>query len=289
MDLARQRKIIIATFLFVPLLFLAVFSYIPIIFNVYLGFTEWNGVTAIKWVGLKNYERIFTDPQYLALFRNCVYYLIVAVPQLVLSFLLAIFVNGKFKGLAFFKGVLIFPYLLNGIIVSTIFVTFFNTNGTLNTMLGWLHLDFLQHRWLEELSIVNPAVASISIWRYYGMSFIMFFGALQAIPAELYESAAIDGCSKWQEIKYISVPFVKSVLFINIILSVSGSIQVYEVPYIIVRGINGTSTPVIQINQSMGQDRRIGFAAALSMVVFLVVLASVGLQWLVTRSGKEKD
>lgn len=284
-DMERQKRLLIVVFLTIPLIMLFVFSYIPIIFNVFLGFTDWDGVTKIKITGLRNYRRIFSDPQYLLLFRNCLWYLLVAIPQLLLSFVLAILVNGKFRGLSIFKGILIFPYMLNGIIVAAIFITFFNSNGTLNTLLRSLGLDGLSRNWLQDLKIVNPAIASISIWRYYGMAFIMFFGSLQAIPSELYESAAIDGCGKLQEIRHISIPFIRKVLFINILLSISGSIQVFEIPYIMLGGSNNTSVPVIQIQQSMG-DGRIGFAAAMSIVVFFVVLISVGLQRLFV---KEED
>lgn len=109
------------------------------------------------------------------------------------------------------------------------------------------------------------------------MNFIMFFGALQTIPSELYEAAAVDGCSKMQEIRYISIPFIRKVLFINILLSVSGSIQVFEIPYIMMNGGNGTLTPVIQIQQSM-QDNKVGFAAALAVMVFFIVLLAIGVQ-----------
>jgi multiple sugar transport system permease protein len=278
----KQKLLIIVTFLAVPLLLLLVFSYIPIIFNVFLSFTNWDGVSAIKSAGLRNYRRIFSDPQYLLLFRNCFWYMLAAIPQLLLSFVLAILVNGKFKGLNIFKAVLIFPYLLNGIIVSAIFILFFQNSGTLNTLLQGAGLARLSRNWLQDLKVVNPAIASISIWRYYGMAFVMFFGSLQSIPEELYESAAIDGCNKWHEIWHISVPFIKKVLFINVLLSISGSIQVFEIPYIMLGGANGTATPVIQIQQSM-TDNRVGFAAAMSVVVFFVVIVSVGLQRLVVK------
>ena len=115
----------------------------------------------------------------------------------------------------------------------------------------------------------------------------MFFGALQTVPAELYEAAAVDGCSKWQEIKYISVPAIKNVLFINILLSISGSIQVFEIPYIMMNGSNGTTTPVIQIQQSAFADNRLGFAAALSILVFVVVVISVGLQSIFNKKAED--
>lgn len=252
-----------------------------------MSFTNYRGTGTPRFIGLSNYKRLLTDPQYTLLFKNCLWYMLVAIPQLVFAFALSIFVNGKFRGLGLFKGILIIPYLLNGVIVSTIFIIFFNNSGTLNTILNSIGLGALTHQWLQDLKLVNPAIASISIWRYFGQNFIMFFGALQTVPAELYEAAAVDGCSKWQEIKYISVPAIKNVLFINILLSISGSIQVFEIPYIMMNGSNGTTTPVIQIQQSAFADNRLGFAAALSILVFVVVVISVGLQSIFNKKAED--
>nr|WP_243167816.1 sugar ABC transporter permease [Anaerocolumna cellulosilytica] len=273
-------------FLLIPVIQLLVFSYIPILSNIYLSFTNYKGVGIPKWIGLKNYERLFTDPQYIMVFKNCLWYMLVAIPQLVFAFVLAIFVNGKFRGLNLFKGVLIIPYLLNGVIVSTIFIIFFNNSGTLNLLLETVGLGQFKQQWLQNLKLVNPSIASISIWRYYGMNFIMFFGALQTIPGDLFEAAAVDGCTKWQEIKYISIPSIRKVLFINILLSVSGSIQVFEIPYIMMNGANGTVTPVIQIQQSAFSENRVGFAAALSILVFVIVVIAVGLQSIFNKKGE---
>ncbi len=287
MKQTKSSRIMIAAFLVLPIIHLLVFSYVPIISNVILSFTNYRGTGTPRFIGWSNYKRLLTDPQYTLLFKNCLWYMLVAIPQLVFAFALSIFVNGKFRGLGLFKGILIIPYLLNGVIVSTIFIIFFNNSGTLNTILNSIGLGALSHQWLQDLKLVNPAIASISIWRYFGQNFIMFFGALQTVPAELYEAAAVDGCSKWQEIKYISVPEIKNVLFINILLSISGSIQVFEIPYIMMNGSNGTTTPVIQIQQSAFADNRLGFAAALSILVFVVVVISVGLQSIFNKKAED--
>lgn len=286
MKITKSAKIVIVTFLILPVIHLLVFSYIPILTNLYLSFTNYKGIGTPKWIGLKNYKKLLTDTRYIALFKNCLWYMLVAIPQLVFAFVLAVIVNGKFRGLNFFKGVLIIPYLLNGVIVSTIFIIFFNNSGTLNTILQFFGVTNTP-QWLQNLKLVNPAIASISIWRYYGMNFIMFFGALQTIPAELFEAAAMDGCKKMQEILYISIPSIRNVLFINILLSISGSIQVYEIPYIMMNGSNGTTTPVIQINQSAFSDSKYGFAAALSILVFVIVVIVVGLQRVLTKRGED--
>lgn len=287
MKMTKSGKWTAFLFLILPIIHLLVFSYIPIISNVILSFTDYRGVKAPNFVWFRNYKRLFTESQYILLFQNCLWYMLVAIPQLIFAFALAIFSNGKFRGLNAFKSILIIPYLLNGVIVSTIFIIFFNNSGTLNTILEYIGLGSLKHQWLQDLKLVNPSIASISIWRYYGMNFIMFFGALQTIPSELYEAAAVDGCTKWQEIRFISVPFIKRVLFINILLSISGSIQVYELPYIMMNGSNGTTTPVIQIQQSAFKDNRIGFAAALSVLVFVIVVIAVGCQKILSKKMED--
>lgn len=279
---SKNRTAFIILFLAIPLLHLIIFSYVPIIGNFILGFTNWKGFGEVEFIGIRNYKKLFTNIEYISMFKNCLWYFLAAIPQLIFAFFLSVVVNGKFRGLNFFKGILIIPYLLNGVIISTIFIIFFNGEGTLNTILGMIGLESLQHKWLQDLELVNPAIASISVWRYYGMNFIMFFGALQSIPSELYEAATLDGCTKMQEIRYISVPFIKKVLFINIIMSISGSIQVFEIPYIMLNGSNGTGTPVIMIQQSMSENR-VGFAAALSVMVFIIVLIVVGLQKLLVK------
>ena len=276
------RRIFIILFLALPLLHLLIFSYVPIIGNFVVSFTNWKGFGDLEFIGLRNYKKLFSNTEYISMFKNCLWYLLAGIPQLIFAFFLAVVINGKFRGLNVFKGILILPYLLNGVIVSTIFIIFFQNNGSLNAILDTIGLHGLTHKWLQDLKLVNPAIASISIWRYYGMNFIMFFGALQTIPTELYEAAVIDGCTKMQEIRYISIPFIKKVLFINIILSISGSIQVFEIPYIMMNGSNGTLTPVIQIQQSM-YDNRVGFAAALSVLVFVIVLIVIGLQRLLVK------
>lgn len=281
----KQKRLLIFLFLMIPMLHLIIFSYIPIICNVYLSFSDWKGVGEIRLVGLTNYKRLLMDPRYIQLFKNCLWYMLVSIPQLLFAFALALIVNTRFKGINVFKGIVIFPYLLNGIIVSTIFILFYNPQGTLNLILGFIGVENLQNNWLQNLKIVNPSIASISIWRYYGLGFLMFYGALQAIPQDIYEAAALDGVNRLSEIRYIIIPYIRKVLFINIILSVSGSIQVFEIPYIMLGGSNGTTTPVIAITQNM-QANRVGFASALSVFVFFVVVAAVTVQRLVVKEEK---
>ena len=163
---SKRRSLFIVLFLVFPMIHLIIFSYVPIIGNFVLSLTNWKGFGDINFIGLRNYEKMFTNTEYIKMFKNCGWYFLVSIPQLIFALLLAVVINGKFRGLNVFKGILIIPYLLNGVIISTIFIIFFNNTGSLNTILGWLGLDSLQHQWLQDLNLVNPSIASISIWRY---------------------------------------------------------------------------------------------------------------------------
>ena len=105
MKITKSAKIVIIAFLILPVIHLLVFSYIPILANLYLSFTNYKGIGTPKWIGIKNYKKLLTDTRYISLFKNCLWYMLMAIPQLTFAFILAVVVNGKFKGLNFFKGV----------------------------------------------------------------------------------------------------------------------------------------------------------------------------------------
>src|SRR5690554_1587156 len=109
----KGTKFFIFAFLVIPVIHLLIFSYIPILSNVFLSFTRYNGVSSPQWIGIRNYQRLLTDPQYIRLFKNCLWYMLMTIPQLIFAFVLAVYVNGKFRKINFYKGVLIVPYLLN--------------------------------------------------------------------------------------------------------------------------------------------------------------------------------
>lgn len=283
----QEVKRLIFIFTVIPIALVLVFSYIPIFAVFFYSLTDWGGdkLTDFSFVGLSNYKMILTNPNYIQLFKNTLWYMVSSIPQLIFALYLAIVLNDKIRGEKGFKAIVMIPYLLNGVVVALIFATFLNQNGGLNQLLGMVGIDS-NIDWLTNSNVVNPILASISVWRYYGFNFILFLAAIQSIPDNLYEACDIDGASQWDRIRFLIIPSIRRILFINILLSVSGAIQVFEMPYIMTGGNYGSSTPLIAINQIAFQDMRVGLGAAFSVIILVIVVVVVLIQNLLF---KEED
>lgn len=202
-----QRKLIITLFLLIPLTLLFVFTYLPAINMIAYSFTDWKGYGAKNFVGMQNYINIFSDPEIFSVLKNSLYYFVGGLIQLGLSFVFAVILNSKIKGKGFFKSLFFFPYLINGVAISLMFLFFFQPSGTLDTVLSMLGLDGMIRQWLGDAHYVNFSLAFTSIWRFFGYNFIIFLGALQSISDEVLEAADLDGAGDWQKNKIYLYPF----------------------------------------------------------------------------------
>ena len=206
-----QRKFIVALFLLIPLTLLFVFTYLPAINMISYSFTNWKGYGAKTFIGLENYINIFSDPEVFSVLKNSLYYFVGGLIQLALAFVFAVIINSKIKGKSFFKSLFFFPYLINGVAISLMFLFFFQPNGTLDTVLSMLGLDSIIRQWLGDAHYVNFSLAFTSIWRFFGYNFIIFLGALQSISDEVLEAADLDGAGDWQKRRYIYIPSAKRI------------------------------------------------------------------------------
>ncbi len=275
-------------FLFVPLALLLVFTYIPVISMFWYSTTDWNGISKTKhFIGLNNYIEFFSRPELFRVFRVSLYYLGAAVIQMVLALYFATLLsfNTRFKNL--FKGVLFFPYLINGVAISFIFLYFFQPGGTLDTVLGIFGMSQgSAPQWLGNPDIVNFSLAGTSLWRYLGLNFVLFLGAIQSIPGGIYEAAAIDGASRWQQFRYIIAPGIKPIISLSFILAVSGSIAVFEIPFIMLDGANGSATFVIQTVKTAFKANKVGLASAMAVVLLVIILL---VTWVQRRLVPEEE
>ena len=282
-----QRKFIIALFLLIPLTLLFVFTYLPAINMISYSFTIWKGYGAKTFIGLENYINIFSDPEVFSVLKNSLYYFVGGLIQLALAFVFAVIINSKIKGKSFFKSLFFFPYLINGVAISLMFLFFFQPNGTLDTVLSMLGLDSIIRQWLGDAHYVNFSLAFTSIWRFFGYNFIIFLGALQSISDEVLEAADLDGAGDWQKIRYIYIPSVKRIIQLNLILNISGAISVFEIPYIMTGGSNGSSTFVIETIKTAFTYNKVGKASAMAVIVMLIVAAVALIQNIFFKEEKE--
>ncbi|MBC9727104.1 carbohydrate ABC transporter permease [Streptomyces sp. TRM68367] len=276
---ARLRRVVTPwLFLLAPLALLITFTYAPIANMVAYSFTDWDGVSPeLSYTGAGNYAEIFTREDLFQVFFVSGYYLVASAVQIVLALYFATVLSFNVRFRNFFKGVLFFPYLINGVAIGLVFLYFFQDGGTLDSVLSLfgVHTD---HTWLGTPSSANTSLAGVSVWRYLGLNFVLFLGAIQSIPGELYEAADLDGANRWHQFRHIIAPGIKPVLTLTVILSISGSLAVFEIPYIMTGGATGTETFVIQTVKLAFQFNKTGLASAAAVVLLLIILTVTWVQ-----------
>ncbi len=259
-------------FVLVPMALLITFTYIPVVSMFWYSFTEWDGLgPAEDFVGLDNYVEVFTRPEYVQVFLVSVYYVAASFLQIGLALYFATVLSFSTRFRTLFKGVLFFPYLINGAAIGFVFLYLFQPGGTLDSVLGFFGVTD-PPQWLGDPELVNTSLAGTSIWRYMGLNFVLFLGAIQSIPSELYEAADLDGASRWQQFRHIIAPGIRRVIGLSFILAISGSLSVFEVPFIMTGGANGSMTFVIQATETAFNFRKFGLASAMAVVLLLIVL-----------------
>ncbi|SEC00220.1 carbohydrate ABC transporter membrane protein 1, CUT1 family [Streptomyces sp. 2131.1] len=277
----RDRALRRATpwlFLLAPLALLITFTYVPVGNMIYYSFTDWDGISPDRnFTGVDNYVQIFTRPEIFRVFFVSFYYLGASVVQIAVALYFATVLSFDLRFRNLFKGLLFFPYLINGVAIGFVFLYFFQDGGTLDTVLSWFgqHPD---HAWLGDPTSANTSLAGVSVWRYTGLNFVLFLGAIQSIPGELYEAAQLDGATRWEQFRYIIAPSIRPVLSLSVILAISGSLAVFEIPWIMTGGATGTSTFVIQTVKLAFQFNKTGLASAAAVVLLLIILLITWIQ-----------
>jgi multiple sugar transport system permease protein len=259
-------------FLAAALTLLVTFTYIPVGNMISYSFTDWDGMSPDKnFVGTKNYVELFTRPDLFQVFFVSLFYLAAAAVQIVMALYFATILSFRTRFRNLFKGLLFFPYLINGVAVAFVFLYFFKQGGTLDSFLALIgvHSDTL---WLGDPDLVNWSLSGVSVWRFLGLNFVLFLGAIQSIPAELYEAAEIDGATRWQVFRNIIAPSIRPVIGLSVILAISGSLAVFEIPFIMTRGFGESKTFVIQTVKLAFDFNKMGLASAMAVVLLVIVL-----------------
>ena len=298
LQLLRSRKgqqaIIIVAFMIVPLALLFTFTYLPFGEMVGYSFMKMKYIGDRKFVGWKNYASVFSRKDCFSALKLSLYYMGGSVVQLVLALYLATVLSFKVKGGNIFKGFMFFPYLINGIAIGFIFKFFYTRGFVFDTVLQWcgFELDNLPY-WLKDQSINNISLVGTSVWRYFGQNMVLFIGAIMSVDSELYEAAMLDGANKFQQFIYIILTSIKTIVTLNVILSITGSLSAFEPPFVITDGANGTGTYFIVMHQIAHTQQKVGLASAMAVVLLLIIFAATILQKLffkyVFKNAEDED
>lgn len=268
-----QKRLVIFTFMLIPLLLLLVFTYIPFAKMVQFSFYNMKYLGSRTFVGIKNYIEVFSRKEIFGSLFVSLYYMGGGVVQLALALFFATMMVFKVKGESFFKATLFFPYLICGIAVGFIFKFFYARGYVLDTILQFFGMNLEDiPLWLQDQSINNISLAATSVWRYMGQNVVLFLGAMMSVDTDLYEAASLDGANRWHQFRYIILPSIKSIIVLNIILCVSGCLSAFEPPYVITNGMMGTGTYFVIMNRLAHENQKVGLACAMAIILLILII-----------------
>jgi multiple sugar transport system permease protein len=260
------------------------FTVIPVFFSFYMSLTDWNIMSAPNFIGLENYRNILADKLAITTFSNTLYFTAVSVPiGVFLSLILAVLLNQGIRGISFFRTAYYLPVISASVAVSLMFMWILANNGLFNQMLESVGLTPV--RWLTNPKVALNSVIGVTIWKGLGLNMIIFLAALQDIPNELVEAAAIDGANRLQQFFRITIPLLSPVIFFVTITGVIGSFQAFDLVYNMTKGGPGHTTTVIgfYIWKQAFDYLHMGYGAALAYIVFLAILVITLVQWVLRK------
>jgi multiple sugar transport system permease protein len=277
-----QEMIIIIAFSVIPLFLLMLFTYLPFAKMVQFSFYKMKYLTPPDkrvFVGWKNYIDVFTREDCFKALKLSFYYCVGALFQLALALFLATILSFKVKGGNIFKGMMFFPYLISGIAIGFIFKFFYTRGFVLDSILGLFGINVEKLPfWLKDQKVNNWSLVATSVWRYFGQNMVLFIGAIMSVDNELYEAAALDGANKFKQFIHIILPGIKTIVTLNVILSITGSLSAFEPPFVITGGSNGTGTYFVIMNEIAHVTQKVGLASAMAVVLLVIIFIFTILQ-----------
>lgn len=262
-----------------------IFVFLPVISSFGISLTKWNIFGNPDFIGFQNYGKIFSNQLALFTYKNTFIFSFVSIPiTIFLSLLLAIALNQKIRGIAFYRTCYYIPVISASVAVSLVFLWIFDTNfGLLNRSLSVMGLDPIG--WLTNPRIALYSVILVAIWRGLGFNMIIFLAAIQDIPRYLYDAANIDGANKQQSFLSITLPLVSPAIFFTFITGIINSFQSFDLIYSMTQGGPSRATYLIGflIWKEAFDYLNMGYGAALSFVLFFIIFIFTLIQWFLRK------
>ncbi|MCW8381733.1 carbohydrate ABC transporter permease [Streptomyces justiciae] len=276
-----------AVFLAPALLGFLVFLLWPTLRGIYLSFTRFNLLTPAEWVGLDNYDRMVHDPIFWDSLRVTVVYVVINIGVQTVSALAIAVLLQRLTQSAVLRGIVLTPYLMSNVVAGIVWLWVLDTQlGIGNEIIAGLGFDRIP--FLNDETWAIPTIALINVWRHVGYTALLLFAGLQAIPNDMYEAAKVDGASEWRMFWRITLPLLRPVLAVVLIMTVIGSFQVFDTVAVTTNGGPANATNVLQfyIYGSAFGRFQFGYASAMSVALLVVLSAITVLQYRITRAGR---
>jgi len=287
---AKRRRWMGLLYLSPALVLYAAIVLVPLIQTVNYSFYKWDGVSEPTWIGLQNYLQFGRDPRMLAAFGH-VLVLIVMFGLIPLGLGLisaALLSRAKIRGEGVYRWFLFLPQVLTSVVVAIIWKRIYAPDGPLNGALRLVGLDSLTRNWLGDFTWALPSLGMIGVWGGFGFTMVLFLAGILAIPDELYEAARLDGSTRWQEFRLITLPSLRGQMAIALTLTITGALRTFDMVYITTQGGPGTATttPALLLYQLAFVNPDVGRASATGVVLAVLCL---GIAVAITRIMENKD
>ena len=260
------------------LLLFCVFTLYPLLSGLVISFFDWDGFKEMSFVGIDNYKRILADSQFRNAFLNNIKYACGAVVgKISISLIIALLLNRKFKGLTFFRAIYFLPVVLSYVAVGALWQRIYDpVLGLLNVFLLQVGIISKPIGWLADPKLALWALVAVDVWKWVGYHAVLFLAGLQTISTDYYEAADIDGASMIQKFRYITIPQLKPIIYMNITIALMGAFSVFDIVFIMTGGGPYRSTEVILTymyeKSFAGANTNLGFGSAVAYLLFSVIL-----------------
>ncbi len=284
--MAQREELAFWLFILPWLIGFIVFSAGPIIASMGISLTEYSILQPPTFIGLENYKQLFVDELFYKAVFNTIYYVGVSVPLgMTLAFLMAIALNQKLRGQTWFRTIFYLPSVVSGIAVALLWGWLLNPDfGLINYLLSLVGIQGPQ--WLYSTTWAMPSIILMSLWGVGG-SMVVFLAGLQGIPEHLYEAAELDGAGEWGKFWNVTVPMISPVIFFNMIVTIIFAFQIFDQVYIMTSGkggpANATLVYVLYLYRQGFEYFKMGYASALALILFVIVLGITVFQFSVAR------
>lgn len=284
----RTREMVIGLLFILPsLIGFTLFYAIPAVRGVIISFSDWDLLTPARSVGLENYMRLLRDPTFWNSLKVTVYYVLLNIPlQTLLALVIAVMMSRLTKSIII-RAIIILPWLMPGVVVGLLWLWLMDpTIGIINEFLRAIGVGTVP--FLNVPRTAMPSIALINIWQYVGYTALLIFAGLQAIPGSVYEAAQIDGASEGQMFWKVTIPLLRPVLVFVLVTSIIGSFQIFDTVAITTKGgpVNATKVLNYYIYEQAFTRFNMGYATAISMVLFLILIFVSMVQMRLMRAGE---
>ncbi|PIQ83010.1 MAG: hypothetical protein COV76_00720 [Candidatus Omnitrophica bacterium CG11_big_fil_rev_8_21_14_0_20_64_10] len=267
-----------------------VFQMIPLLHSLFLSFSRYNLLSSeISFVGFSNFWEVLSDVD----FRNALWHTLIfalgTIPfTMVLALFAAVLINTKVPFKQLYQAGMFLPVATSVIVIATIFTYLYAPGGVTNRMLEFFHLPVPEPSWLLNKQLALPAIMVMSVWASFGYYMVLFLAGLQTIPIELYEAASIDGANEWQKFRYITLPQLKPILLLAVVINTIRTLQVFPEIFTMTQGgpLGATTTVVWYLYEAGFKHFEMGRAAAVGYLLFLITMI---LSWLQTKLFKVEE